>query len=373
MSKITNLNDFLSKLEAIVNIDSGTVNTQGVTKVALTLQSFYKEDGFYTEIVDLGPSVGNGLFVTNCKDADSYDVLLVGHMDTVFKEGEALKRPFKVVGNKAFGPGVFDMKDGDLIILWALSKLDPEQLKKVKIAICFNPDEETGSTKSSAWIDEIAKKSRYALICEGQSELGAFTSQRKGISHIDIKLKGRGAHAGACPEKGRSAINAMANCIQRINALANENVTVNFGVIQGGLIANAIAEDCFARIDVRFWTSKQCDEFFAKFKKEFETPFGQDIKANYDVLLINPAMEEFEKTEELKQKIAAVAKKLSIKTTFVRSGAVSDGNHISQTKTPVLDGFGGIGGDAHTESEWLDLDTVETKANLLKEFFVSLI
>ena len=154
---------------------------------------------------------------------------------------------------------------------------------------------------------------------------------------------------------------------------ANENVTVNFGVIQGGLIANAIAEDCFARIDVRFWTSKQCDEFFAKFKKEFETPFGQDIKANYDVLLINPAMEEFEKTEELKQKIAAVAKKLSIKTTFVRSGAVSDGNHISQTKTPVLDGFGGIGGDAHTESEWLDLDTVETKANLLKEFFVSLI
>ena len=84
---------------------------------------------------------------------------------------------------------------------------------------------------------------------------------------------------------------------------ANENVTVNFGVIQGGLIANAIAEDCFARIDVRFWTSKQCDEFFAKFKKEFETPFGQDIKANYDVLLINPAMEEFEKTEELKQKI----------------------------------------------------------------------
>ena len=373
MSKITNLNDFLSKLEAIVNIDSGTVNTQGVTKVALTLQSFYKEAGFYTEIVDLGPSVGNGLFVTNCKDADSYDVLLVGHMDTVFKEGEALKRPFKVVGNKAFGPGVFDMKDGDLIILWALSKLDPEQLKKVKIAICFNPDEETGSTKSSAWIDDIAKKSCYALICEGQSELGAFTSQRKGISHIDIKLKGRGAHAGACPEKGRSAINAMANCIQRINALANENVTVNFGVIQGGLIANAIAEDCFARIDVRFWTSKHCEEFFTKFKKEFETPFGQDIKANYDVLLINPAMEEFEKTEELKQKIAAVAKKLSIKTTFVRSGAVSDGNHISQTKTPVLDGFGGIGGDAHTESEWLDLDTVETKANLLKEFFVSLI
>lgn len=70
-------------------------------------------------------------------------------------------------------------------------------------------------------------------------------------------LRAGGAHAGFCPEKGRSAINAMANCIQRINALTNENVTVNFGVLKGGTIANAIAEDCYARIYVRFWHNDQ--------------------------------------------------------------------------------------------------------------------
>ncbi len=368
MSKIKTLNDFVKKLEDIVNIDSGTTNVDGVTEVAYKLKSFYDEAGFFTEIVDLGNSVGKGLFVTNDPKATSYDVLLTGHMDTVFKQGEAKERPFKVVENKAFGPGVVDMKGGDLIILWGLSKIAEQKLSKLKIAICYNPDEETGSLKSSQWMDDIAKKSRYALIFEGQSKLGEFTVKRKGISHIDIHLKGVGAHAGFCPEKGRSAINAMANCILRINALANENVTVNFGVINGGIIANAIAEDCFARIDVRFWKKEQWDDFYLKFKKEFETPFGEDIKASYEILLVNPAMEEFPKTGKLKELINEISEKLKIKAYYIKSGGVSDGNHISQTKTPVLDGFGGVGGDAHTKREWLCLKTAEVKASLLSEF-----
>lgn len=373
MSKILTLNDFINKLEAIVNIDSGTTNIEGVTEVSNKLKSFYDEAGFYTQTVDLGKSVGKGLFVTNDPKATSYDVVLTGHMDTVFKIGESQERPFKVVGDKAYGPGVFDMKGGDLIILWGLSKLCHEKLSKLKIAICYNPDEETGSLKSAQWMDEIAKKSRYALIFEGQSKLGEFTVKRKGISHIDIHLKGVGAHAGFCPEKGRSAINAMANCILRINALANENVTVNFGVINGGIIANAIAEDCFARIDVRFWKKEEWEEFYLKFKKEFETPFGQDIKAKYEILLINPAMEEFSKTSELKERINKISNKLNVETSYIKSGGVSDGNHISQTKTPVIDGFGGIGGDAHTKREWLCLKTVELKARLLADFLESLI
>ncbi len=264
------------------------------------------------------------------------------------------------------------MKGGDLIILWAISKLKKETLNKVKIAICLNPDEETGSTKSSEWIDSYAKRCRYALIYEGQRMLGEYTSTRKGISHIDITLKGVGAHAGFCPEKGRSAINAMAQCIIRLNALANENVTVNFGVIKGGTIANAIAEECTARIDVRFWTQEQCNDFLEKFKAEFEKPFGPDIKAEYKILLINPAMEESEKTQDLKDRITSLGKKLGITSTFIKSGGVSDGNHISQTRIPVIDGLGGVGGDAHTTREWLDLTSVETKTDLTVSFIESL-
>ncbi|NLK84695.1 MAG: M20 family metallopeptidase [Aeromonadales bacterium] len=373
MSKIIrNLDDYIQKLEEIVNIDSGTINTEGVTKVARTLKGYFEDAGFYAQTVFLDESVGEGVFATNAPDAKEYDVLLVGHIDTVFAKGECEKRPFTVKDNLAFGPGVSDMKSGDLIILWAISKLKKETLNKVKIAICLNPDEETGSTKSSEWIDSYAKRCRYALIYEGQRMLGEYTSTRKGISHIDITLKGVGAHAGFCPEKGRSAINAMAQCIIRLNALANENVTVNFGVIKGGTIANAIAEECTARIDVRFWTQEQCNDFFEKFKAEFEKPFGPDIKAEYKILLINPAMEESEKTQDLKDRITSLGKKLGITSTFIKSGGVSDGNHISQTRIPVIDGLGGVGGDAHTTREWLDLTSVETKTDLTVSFIESL-
>lgn len=374
MSKIiTSLEDYIKKLEKLVNIDSGTTNIEGVTKVAKKLQKYFEEAGFFSETVFLDEAVGNGVFATNAPNAKEYDVLLVGHIDTVFAKGECAKRPFKVEGDKAYGPGVADMKDGDLIILWALSKLDKDTLKKVKIAVCLNPDEETGSTHSSEWIDSYALKSKYALIYEGQRVLGEYTSKRKGISHIDINLTGVGAHAGFCPEKGRSAINAMAQCINRINALANENVTVNFGVIQGGTIANAIAEQCSARIDVRFWNQTQWTEFFEKFKKEFETPFGKDIKAEYKVLLLNPAMEEGDKTQELKDKISDLGKAFGIKSTYIKSGGVSDGNHISQTKIPVIDGLGGVGGDAHTTREWLDLTSIEKKVDLSVAFIKSLV
>lgn len=112
----------------------------------------------------------------------------------------------------------------------------------------------------------------------------------------------------------------MANCIQRINALANENVTVNFCVLKGGTIANAIAEDCYSRIDVRFWNNDQWEDFLAKFKHEFEIPFGQDIQASFKILLVNPAMVVTEKTAKLKESVTKALTKFSITPKFIRSG-----------------------------------------------------
>ena len=373
VNAIENLEDYVKKLETVVNIDSGTTDTQGVTKVAKQFVQWFSDIGFYAEEVSFDDVVGHGVFATNDKNAEHYDLLLSGHIDTVFAHGTAEERPFKREVNLAYGPGVADMKDGDLIILWGLTKaLVNGTLEGKKVAVVLNPDEETGSTHSSEFIDSIAKKSDYALIFEGSEEIDNFTEARKGISHIDIFLKGRGAHAGFCPEKGRSAINAMANCIQRVNALANENVTVNFGVLKGGTIANAIAEDCYARIDVRFWNNEQWDDFLAKFEHEFEIPFGQDIQASFKILLVNPAMVVTEKTAKLKEIVTKALTKFSITPKFIRSGDVSDGNHKSKTGTTVRDTFGGRGGECHTTREWLDLTSVEPRAELLVEILKQL-
>lgn len=364
---ITSLNDFIEKLQECCNIDCGTTDIEGVTKQAKLFASWFKDAGFYAETVDLGDHVGNGVFATNDKDAQHYDLLLSGHLDTVFKHGTCAERPVKIEGNKAFGPGVADMKDGDLTILWALSSLDKETLKRIKIAVCLNPDEETGSVHSSLWIDSYAKKSRFALVFESAEKSGIVTKKRKGIAHIDIFLKGVGAHAGFCPELGRSAIDALANCIIRINALRTPNVTVNFGVVDGGTIANAIAENAHARLDVRFWTNEQWDDFYAQFKAEFAKPFGKDVSASYNILVLNKPMLELENTLKLEEIVASALKDEGVTAEFVQSGGISDGNHISQSGTAVLDSLGPVGAGCHTVREWLDLNSVERAVRVLQK------
>ena len=365
---IQNLDDYIEKLAQCCNIDCGTTYTQGVTQEAELFATWFKDAGFYSEIVDLGDKVGHGVFASNAPHAQEYDLLLSGHLDTVFKQGTVAQRPFHVADGKAYGVGVSDMKNGDLAILWALSTLEPETLKRVKIAVCLNPDEETGSIHSSAWIDSYAKRSRFALVFESAEILGKITEQRKGIAHIDIFLKGVGAHAGFCPELGRSAIDALANCIQRINALRTPNVTVNFGVVDGGTIANAIAENAHARLDVRFWSNEQWDEFYSAFKKEFAIPFGKDVTASYEILVLNKPMLKLPSVVELQALISKAYADEGINVSYFRSGGISDGNHISQCGTPVLDSLGPVGGGAHTVREWLDLTSVEPSVRVLKNF-----
>ena len=145
VNAIENLDDYVKKLETVVNIDSGTTDTQGVTKVAKKFVQWFSDIGFYAEEVSFDDVVGHGVFATNDKNAEHYDLLLSGHIDTVFAHGTAEERPFKREVNLAYGPGVADMKDGDLIILWGLTKaLVNGTLEGKKVAVVLNPDEETG-------------------------------------------------------------------------------------------------------------------------------------------------------------------------------------------------------------------------------------
>lgn len=372
MALITDLDSYCAKLEQSVNQDCGTHDPDDVSAQAALFCKWFKEAGYIAREVDLGPVVGHGMFATNYEGDGEYDILLSGHLDTVFPHGTAAKRPFRREGMKAFGPGVADMKDGDLTILWALSALSKEDRDHLRIAVCLNPDEEFGSLHSEEWIDSYAKRSRYALVFESATQRGSFCDRRRGISHIDIFMHGVAAHAGFCPEKGRSAINAMAECIRRINALANENVTVNFGTISGGTVANAIAAECQARIDVRFWTNEQWDKFLSAFKAEFQKPFGKDIRAEYDILLVKKPMVLTKRIDELKALVTSTASALGIKAGFYASGGISDGNHISQCGTPVLDSFGPRGYDCHTPDEWLDLSSVKESVDLLSKILLSL-
>ena len=256
-----NLNHYIEELKSLVNVDCGTQTIAGVAAVAGILESLWQREGWHTGQVNLGEKVGPGLFVSNKPQAEQFDVLLVGHLDTVFAPGTVAERPLSEDDTRLYGPGVSDMKSGLLNILWAMRELDPADKDRLAIAVAMNPDEETGSVYSHEWIGALAQRSRCVLVCEAARADGSLVKARKGMAGYHLTFKGVAAHAGNDPEKGRSAITALANSIVALNALSDgsRGTTLNVGVISGGSAANVVADNAVAELDVRFWENDEYD------------------------------------------------------------------------------------------------------------------
>ena len=183
------LDSYMKDLAELVNKDRGTANIAGVTEAAKIMKGHLESIGFKADLVDLGPNAGNGLFATNKPNADHYDVLFNAHLDTVFPDGTAAARPLTVKGDRAYGPGCSDCKSGVLAIYYALKAARPEDLERLSIAVALNPDEETGSKASSAWLKGIAAKSSRALVFEAARAGGQLVRSRKGSTSLPSTVK----------------------------------------------------------------------------------------------------------------------------------------------------------------------------------------
>ncbi len=363
-----NLNDFIEELRPLVNTDCGTTTTAGVAQIAQSMHQKYLDLGWHAEIVDLGSAVGPGVFATNKPGASQYDVLLVGHMDTVFPEGTAAERPLTIDGNIARGPGVADMKAGLISILWALRGLDAATLDRLAIAIAMNPDEETGSVHSHDWIGSIAKKSRCVLVAEAARTDGTLVKARKGVGIYQIEFKGVAAHAGNDHEKGRSAVTELAHWTLALEKLTDytAGTTVNVGLISGGTATNVVPEHATAKIDIRFWKTSEFEKIERALQELQGKPFTRDVSVTLQRLSFMPAMEASADTEALMRTVEAAGAEMNLPIGWKAVGGGSDANHTAALGIPSLDGFGPIGGNFHNESEYLELDSVLPRIQLLQ-------
>ena len=187
--------EFLKDLEVLVNIDSGFGACDGATQTALLLAEPLVQQGWLLERHKVSDQCGECIVLKN-REAEHYDVLMVGHTDTVFPAGEALKRPFRRDEKRAYGVGVIDMKQGDLAITYVLRDLPKAVLDKLNIAVVFNPDEEIGSPYSKDLIDSIACRTTYGLVFEGAGGTCTRTIQRKGLMRVHTEFHGKAGHAG---------------------------------------------------------------------------------------------------------------------------------------------------------------------------------
>lgn len=369
------LQKYLNQLEILVNIDSGSYDVEGTKKIAHFFEALYKELDWTVQYKSFSDKAGPCLEIRNTAD-EKIDILLSGHMDTVFPVGTSALRPFSIMDNRAYGPGVADMKSGLLSIYYIVKSLDFKKLPgKPSICIALNSDEEISSIYSYEWIQQLAKKSRYAFVLEPGRKNGDLVLARKGILKYRINLTGVSAHAGVEPEKGSSAINELAYWIIELNKLTNYEVgtTLNVGLISGGTAPNVVAEHASAVIDVRFICIDEIKKLDQLFNDLEQHASAMRIKSKIDRVGFRPPMNLTKKSEELIELTNNIGKRLNIQFGWTTTGGGSDANFISAEGVPTIDALGPVGGGTHGVDEYIEINSIEPRLNLMRELLLEVL
>ncbi len=358
--------DILRDIEQLVRLESPSGDTQGIKRVQDVNQARFSEFG--TVQRHEGPS--GDILHAHVPGSGDARIVLLAHMDTVYPVG-AWKKPWRIEGDRALGPGTYDMKAGAVQALWALRALQALKRKPAfTIDLLLTADEETGSEASRPFIEELARGARAVLVLEAPYMNGDLKIARKGVGDYTITIHGRAAHQGVEPEKGRNAIVSAAHLIQELIALQDleKGTTIGPNVIQGGTVPNVVPDAAILQVDVRVWEPEEAARIDAAIRS---------IKAlegtQYEISggLNRPPMEPSEGTMKLLQKAQELARELGFEVGAARVGGGSDGNFTSQL-APTLDGFGAFGANAHQKDlEFIHIPSLAPRTALLAGMLVT--
>ena len=353
------LKEYLQDLEYLVNTDSCSDDPEGLNTVAAFFADRFAGLGWNVHKYDLAPQSGTLLVCTN-RDAEHYDVMLMGHLDTVFAKGTCARRPFQIEGNKALGPGVGDMKQGCLLMYYLMKDLPERIHEKLNIAVVYNPDEEIGSRYSKEYYLPYAQKADYAYLYEARAASGAYCSQRKGSLHLTVDFQGVAGHCGFVFTNGaRSAISEMARWIVALDGLQSRkrNTSVNVGVCSGGTKSNVVADHAQITVDTRFDDPAEEDRILETVAQLEAQAREHGIGVTIERRGKKPWVLT-KKAAAYLEHVTAIADKAGIPAVFKARGGLSDANLIAQYGPVCIDGMGPGGGDGHSPEEYMLIDTV---------------
>ena len=303
----------------------------------------------------------------------SAQILVLGHLDTVYEIGTITRMPFRVSRGRAWGPGTFDMKGGLVIALYSMDALAAVGcLLEKRIVFLWTSDEEIGSESSRAAIEREAKRSDAVLVLEPAAGLdGRVKTGRKGVGEIELIVTGRAAHAGLNPEDGVNAIEEMAHQIARISRWnqPRRGITVNAGVIEGGTRTNVIPERARALVDLRASRVEDMRALERKFRALRPILSGAklEIRGGFN----RPPMER-NMSAALYAKARALSKEMGLTLGEAFVGGGSDGNFTAALGVPTLDGLGAIGEGAHSPLENIMIRALPERAALLAGLIATL-
>jgi glutamate carboxypeptidase len=353
----------LDRIEELVNIDSGSFTAEGVNRVADLCQTRFEAAGWEVkrhrpDRDRVGEPVGDLVVGRRTGRRSVADggrrMLLLAHMDTVFDDGTAAARPFRVQDGRGYGPGVTDDKAGVVCGLEAVDVLcnltDFDDFAAITL-VC-SPDEEIGSPFSRPLITALASEHDVAVGLEAARTNGALVSARKGISAFTIEIEGKAVHAGVRPAEGVNAVLEAAHKAVALHALNGRwpEVTCNVGVLQGGRRTNVVADRAIMQVEVRAATTAAFGEAMDEVARIVATTTVPGARAR---LLPLVAVAQ------------GVARDLGFEVGEAATGGAGDANTTAAAGLPTIDGLAPVGGDAHGPNEWLDLDSVVPRTALL--------
>lgn len=358
----------VSFLETLVNIDSGNDCPEGVAKVARIVGGKLQEMKFDVEYLDY-PGACTHL-LAHKKGTGDKEVMIIGHMDTLFPVGTATARPFTIRDDKAYGPGVLDMKGGITIALFALEALYESGWNDKNVTILFAGDEEFAHPKTNApeLFEQHARGKDAVFNMETASAGRAVLVGRKGNIHPELIVRGISAHAGADLDKGASAIVELAHKIIAVNNLTDfsRGLTFNCGVIKGGTVANAVADYASVVIDMRYLTVADGEygiDSLRKIAAQSVIPGTTTEVANLRERFT--PMEVTEGNLKLYEIVKEQGRKLGLDIEKKVGGGASDAGWTVRAGAPSICSMGALGALNHSEREYIVLSGLVERAKLL--------
>lgn len=353
----------LDRLRRLVELESPSTDQPRLRAIAGDLAATLTAMGADVETVDV--VVGEHVIARIAGSQPDLDpVLVLVHFDTVHDVG-AFDPVFRLDGDRAYGPGIFDMKGGIACMLEALARVREAgtgpRRPVVLLATC---DEETGSATSRGLIEELAAGAHAVLVPEPPLPGGLAKTRRKGVAGYRIQARGRASHAGLTPEEGINAIVEIAHQVLAITALADPaaGTTTSVGLIEGGTTTNVVPAAARADVDVRFTSAAEAERIDAAVRALEPVLPGASVEVTGGIN--RPPMERTEATAALFDLARTIAAGDGWELGEGLSGGASDGSFTAALGIPTLDGIGLDGAGAHARDEHILIDALPRRVRL---------
>jgi glutamate carboxypeptidase len=355
-----------------VEIETPTEAPDQVNRLATMVADGYRDLPAAIERIAGHSGCGDHILARSSWGQNEPGILVLSHLDTVHPIGFIKRLPFKVEGDSAFGPGIYDMKGGAYLAYHAFAQLCVSgERAPLGVTQLYVSDEEIGSPTSRALIEAEGRKAKYVLVTEPARDGGKIVTGRKGVARFEIFIHGVPAHAGSRPEDGRSAIRELANIIQTLEAMndVTRGVSVNVGVVRGGTRPNVIAEEAYAEVDLRVPTLADAQDIVPKILNLKSRTEGVSVKVVGE--LNRPPYEKGNAGAALYEHAKTLAAEIGFDLVDTVTGGGSDGN-FTAPHTATLDGLGVDGKGAHTHYEQMYISSIEPRARLLHRLYQTL-